>query len=131
MSPFACDRAETTTAPSSVRRQSSCVPTSAAASCAPAAITVCSIPYVPRSSVSSSAGARAPGCCSAAFTVATTSSSATLDQRQGCPDAEEDETGGARPPDPDPVEPEPAEAVDRRRHPEIQRDDRPDRRRQP
>src|SRR5436190_2971285 len=39
-------------------------------------MTACSVPYVPRSSVSSNAGARAPGCCSAATIVPTSNSSA-------------------------------------------------------
>src|SRR3954452_4961265 len=128
-SPFAWECAVSTTTPSSARRQMTWVPTSASGS--KPGITASSCPYVPRSSVSRSAGARAPGCWSAATTVATTSSSATLDQRQSGADAEEDEARDAWPADRDAVEPEPAVAVDRRRHHEVERDDRSDCGREP
>src|SRR3954469_7763334 len=124
-SPFAWECAVSTTTPSSARRQTTCVPTSAPGS--KPGITASSCPYVPRSSVSRSAGARAPGCCSAASTVATTSSSATLDQRQGGADSEKREPRDAWPADCDAIEPEPAVAVHRRRHHEVERDDRADR----
>src|SRR3954469_18124344 len=128
-SPFACEWAARTTTPSSPRRQMTWVPRSASGS--KPGITASSCPYVPRSSVNSSAGARAPGCCSAASTVATTSSSATLGERQGGTNAQEDETRDTRPPDRDPVEPEPAVPLGPRGHPEVERDDRADGRRQP
>src|SRR3954464_14223927 len=127
-SPFAWECAVSTTTPSA-RRQMTWVPTSASGS--KPGITASSCPYVPRSSVSRSAGARAPGCRSAATTVATTSSSATLDQRQSGADAEEDEARDAWPADRNAVEPEPAVAVDRRRHHEVERDDRSDCGREP
>src|SRR3954449_3547947 len=124
-SPFACECAASTTTPSSERRHTTCVPTSASGS--RAGITASSCPYAPRSRVSRSACARAPGCWSAATTVATTSSSATLDQRQSGADSEKQETCDAWPADCDAIEPEPAVPVHCRRHHEVERDDRADR----
>src|SRR6266545_5037817 len=125
--PAPCECAATTTAPFSSRRHRSWRPLSSLRSYLPVESTASCVPYVPRSSVRRSEGARPPGCSSTRTTVPTRSSSATLAQREHRAGPEQDETEHARPADRDAVEAEPAEAVDQRRDAEVERDDRPDR----